>query len=262
MPDFGNRLAREDIDDLVAFLQSLEEAAAGTENTMIALALAISPRLRPPAPARSDQSEGRVGEALHVLPRRRRQRQTKKGQQYKAPDFTNAKWQKHTTDDEIVDAITDGVPKTKMPAFRKSFRPDGNPGAGSFLAAPSERSDATQIDMGGKPPRNARPRAMTHRSVRKLPSRRTFEAFQSARRESRRPTVYTEAMEVFHRAADLIGLDRRVRMELEEPDYEHIFYVTVKLHTRLVAARRQADKFKRPRRQRAVARRARAAARR
>src|SRR5437870_5503038 len=41
-------------------------------------------------------------------------------------------------------------------------------------------------------------------------------------------------MEVFHRAADLIGLDRRVRMELEEPDYEHIFYVTVKLHTRLV----------------------------
>src|SRR3954468_23656998 len=49
-----------------------------------------------------------------------------------------------------------------------------------------------------------------------------------------RSTVYTEAMEVFHRAADLIGLDRRVRMELEEPDYEHIFYVTVKLHTRLV----------------------------
>ena len=49
----------------------------------------------------------------------------------------------------------------------------------------------------------------------------------------RRSTIYTEAMEVFHRAADLIGLDFRVRMELEEPDYEHIFYVTVKLHTRL-----------------------------
>ena len=49
----------------------------------------------------------------------------------------------------------------------------------------------------------------------------------------KRSTVYTEAMEVFYRAADLIGLDRRVRMELEEPDYEHIFYVTVKLHTRL-----------------------------
>src|SRR5688572_13138630 len=47
-------------------------------------------------------------------------------------------------------------------------------------------------------------------------------------------TVYTEAMEIFHRAADLIGLDKRVRLELEEPDYEHIFYVTVKLKDRLV----------------------------
>src|SRR5438874_2828714 len=62
--------------------------------------------------------------------------------------------------------------------------------------------------------------------------------------ESRRPTVYQEAMEVFHRAADLIGLDRRVRMELEEPDYEHIFYVTVKLHTRLSPFTEGADKFK------------------
>src|SRR3982074_1055872 len=40
-------------------------------------------------------------------------------------------------------------------------------------------------------------------------------------------------MEVFERASDLIGLARRVRMELQEPDYEHIFYVTVKLPTRL-----------------------------
>jgi glutamate dehydrogenase (NAD(P)+) len=49
-----------------------------------------------------------------------------------------------------------------------------------------------------------------------------------------RRTLYTEAMEIFHRAADLIGLDRRVRLELEEPDYEHIFYVTAKLKDRLV----------------------------
>src|SRR6516162_6100351 len=41
-------------------------------------------------------------------------------------------------------------------------------------------------------------------------------------------------MEIFHRAADLIGLDKRVRLELEEPDYEHIFYVTIKLKDRLV----------------------------
>jgi glutamate dehydrogenase (NAD(P)+) len=47
-------------------------------------------------------------------------------------------------------------------------------------------------------------------------------------------TLYTEAMEIFHRAADLMGLDRRVRLELEEPDYEHIFYVTTKLKDRLV----------------------------
>src|SRR5947208_15491237 len=62
--------------------------------------------------------------------------------------------------------------------------------------------------------------------------------------EPRRPTIYQEAMEVFHRAADLIGLDRRVRMELEEPDYEHIFYVTVKLHTRLAPLAQDADRFK------------------
>src|SRR4051812_31992879 len=47
-------------------------------------------------------------------------------------------------------------------------------------------------------------------------------------------TVFTEAMEIFHRAADLIKLDNRVRLELEEPDYEHIFYVTTRLKDRLV----------------------------
>ena len=61
-----------------------------------------------------------------------------------------------------------------------------------------------------------------------------------------RKTVYTEAMEIFERAADVMGLDRRVRLELEEPDYEHIFYVTTKLKDRLVpvaadAARAYAD---------------------
>ncbi|MFO0722341.1 MAG: Glu/Leu/Phe/Val dehydrogenase [Myxococcota bacterium] len=46
--------------------------------------------------------------------------------------------------------------------------------------------------------------------------------------------IYLEAMEIFHAAADLIGLDRRIRLELEEPDYEHIFYVTADLEDRLV----------------------------
>ncbi len=51
---------------------------------------------------------------------------------------------------------------------------------------------------------------------------------------SPRKTIYTEAMEIFERAAEAMGLDRRVRLELEEPDYEHIFYVTTRLKDRLV----------------------------
>jgi glutamate dehydrogenase (NAD(P)+) len=60
------------------------------------------------------------------------------------------------------------------------------------------------------------------------------ETFMRAPAPQPRKTVYTEAMEIFDRAADAMGLDRRVRLELEEPDYEHIFYVTTKLKDRLV----------------------------
>ena len=60
------------------------------------------------------------------------------------------------------------------------------------------------------------------------------ESFMRVQPAQNRKTVYTEAMEIFHRAADLMGLDNRLRLELEEPDYEHIFYVTVKLKDRLV----------------------------
>jgi glutamate dehydrogenase (NAD(P)+) len=49
-----------------------------------------------------------------------------------------------------------------------------------------------------------------------------------------KPSFYEAAMETFHRAADLIGMDPRVRLELEEPDFEHIFYVTIELRDRLV----------------------------
>ena len=55
-------------------------------------------------------------------------------------------------------------------------------------------------------------------------------------------TIYTDAMEIFHRAADIIGLAPRVRLELEEPDYEHIFYVTAKLKDRLVPSHPDAAK--------------------
>jgi glutamate dehydrogenase (NAD(P)+) len=68
------------------------------------------------------------------------------------------------------------------------------------------------------------------------------ENFMRAPARSPKRTVYTEAMEIFDRAADLIGLDKRVRLELEEPDYEHIFYVTTKLKDRLVPLSAQDSK--------------------
>jgi glutamate dehydrogenase (NAD(P)+) len=49
-----------------------------------------------------------------------------------------------------------------------------------------------------------------------------------------RKSIYDEAMEPFHRAAELIRLNPRVRLELEEPDFEHIFYVTIETRDRLV----------------------------
>ena len=48
-----------------------------------------------------------------------------------------------------------------------------------------------------------------------------------AARNGTKHSFYEEAMETFHRAADLIGMNPRVRMEPEEPDFEHIFYVTI-----------------------------------
>lgn len=50
----------------------------------------------------------------------------------------------------------------------------------------------------------------------------------------RKQTFFTNAMRVFEETADLIGLNHRVRLELEEPNYEHIFYLSVDLKDRLV----------------------------
>jgi mono/diheme cytochrome c family protein len=50
--------------------------------------------------------------------------QTKKGRQLKAKDFTKARFQQHTTDKEIVDAITNGIKKKKMPAFKDKLSPE------------------------------------------------------------------------------------------------------------------------------------------
>ncbi len=55
-----------------------------------------------------------------------------------------------------------------------------------------------------------------------------------ATRNGGKRSFYEDAMEIFHRAADLIDMNPRVRMELEEPDFEHIFYVTIETRDRLV----------------------------
>jgi glutamate dehydrogenase (NAD(P)+) len=55
-----------------------------------------------------------------------------------------------------------------------------------------------------------------------------------AKEKKAKREFYAEAMETFHRAADLVELHPRVRLELEEPDFEHIFYVTLEVRDRLV----------------------------
>ena len=93
---------------------------------MIALALAASLAQTPsPAPVAGISAPEKIWEKrcafCHGADGKS---QTKKGRQYKAPDFTKAKWQKETTDEEIVDAITNGVPKSKMPAFKEKLSPE------------------------------------------------------------------------------------------------------------------------------------------
>jgi glutamate dehydrogenase (NAD(P)+) len=55
-----------------------------------------------------------------------------------------------------------------------------------------------------------------------------------ARKDNGRKSVFDESMEAFYRAAELINLNPRVRLELEEPDFEHIFYITIDTRDRLV----------------------------
>ncbi len=45
--------------------------------------------------------------------------QTPKGQQLKAQDFTDADWQKHETDEELIEIVTEGG--MDMPAFGKKL---------------------------------------------------------------------------------------------------------------------------------------------
>jgi glutamate dehydrogenase (NAD(P)+) len=47
-------------------------------------------------------------------------------------------------------------------------------------------------------------------------------------------SFYKASLAPFERAADLIRLHPRVRLEIEEPDFEHIFHVTIETRDRLV----------------------------
>jgi mono/diheme cytochrome c family protein len=49
---------------------------------------------------------------------------TRKGKEYKVPNFTSKKFQKRETDDEIKDAIANGIPKTKMKGFKDKLTPE------------------------------------------------------------------------------------------------------------------------------------------
>jgi glutamate dehydrogenase (NAD(P)+) len=59
-------------------------------------------------------------------------------------------------------------------------------------------------------------------------------ALREVNQMSHRKTAFQESMDTFNRAADLIQLHPRVRLEIEEPDFEHIFYVTIDTRDRFV----------------------------
>ncbi|MCX5731431.1 MAG: Glu/Leu/Phe/Val dehydrogenase, partial [Deltaproteobacteria bacterium] len=64
---------------------------------------------------------------------------------------------------------------------------------------------------------------------------------KASRKDSRRTSLFDESMEAFYRAAELIKLDPRVRLELEEPDFEHIFYITIETRDRLVPVTKEEE---------------------
>ena len=96
---------------------------------MIALALALLAQAATPAPAPVTTAprtpeEIWVKEKCQLCHGQDGKGQTVMGRKYKAPNFTGSRWQKHTTDDEIVEAVTNGVRKTKMAAFKDKLTPE------------------------------------------------------------------------------------------------------------------------------------------
>ena len=85
----------------------------------LALALLAQATTPPPAPMAGTRTPREIWEerciACHGADGTAR---TKKGRELKATDFTRRKWQQRARDEEIVAAITNGIPKKKMPAFK------------------------------------------------------------------------------------------------------------------------------------------------
>jgi mono/diheme cytochrome c family protein len=90
--------------------------------TFALLAQATTP---PPAPIAGPRTPKEIWErrctVCHGADGRAR---TKKGRELKTRDLTRPKWQQQTTDQEILEAITNGIPKRKMPAFKDKLSAD------------------------------------------------------------------------------------------------------------------------------------------
>ena len=94
---------------------------------MIALAFALLAQAAtpPPAPVAAARTPQEIwSERCTTCHGEDGKAQTKKGRELQAKDFTRGEWQKSTSDEEIVEAITDGIPKKKMPSFRTRLTPE------------------------------------------------------------------------------------------------------------------------------------------
>ncbi len=88
----------------------------------LALVLLAQAAVPPPAPVTGAQTPQQIWDQRCIACHGEDgSAQTKKGRELKAKDFTRSDWQKRTGDEEIVKAITDGIPKKKMPAFGKKL---------------------------------------------------------------------------------------------------------------------------------------------
>ncbi len=121
---------------------------------MIALALLLAQAALPPpapiAPAAVAAAPGSEASVEEVYAKRcifchaeDGTGHTKKGKQLRVPDFTSAKWQKHTDDDEIIDIVENGNPKRKMPAFKDKLTEEQ-----IYALVPFLRSFAKQSRVG------------------------------------------------------------------------------------------------------------------